>query len=149
MAQLPETISKEDLLKAMNDRFRQWMDMYIDPNVPVSNLYEELCCSIFSGDPESDFPSDDPILKMQVRFCDICDAANLGFTAWDLNERHGDEPVPGYWNAWEDFIDGIGNATFPEMCCYARAWKKKLEQAGHKSDWVDECLDTYEKDWYK
>ena len=87
---------------------------------------------------------EDPVQKMQERFCDICDEADLGFTAWDLNERHGDEPVPGYWLAWDNFIGSIGKFSFPEICCFARTWKKKLEAAGQCFDWVDKCLDVYE-----
>lgn len=87
-----------------------------------------------------------PKEKMQEKFCDIFDEANLGHTAWDMNERHGDEPCPGYWDAWDNFLSQIGEAMGP-VCYAAYKLKMKFIEAGQYGDWVDECIDYYEKNW--
>jgi hypothetical protein len=87
-----------------------------------------------------------PKEKMQEKFCDIFDEANLGFTAWDLNERHGDDPVPGLFDAWDNFLNQIGEAMGP-MCYAAWTLSCKFKQAGYKSDWIDACITYYEENW--
>lgn len=87
-----------------------------------------------------------PKEKMQEKFCDIFDEASLGHTAWDMNERHGDEPCPGYWDAWDNFLHQIGEAMGP-VCYAGYKLKMKFIEAGQYADWVDECIDYYEKNW--
>lgn len=88
----------------------------------------------------------DPVYQMRSKFCEIFDKADLGFTAWDLGERHGDEPVPGYWDAWDNFLHQIGEAMGP-VCYAGYKLKMKFIEAGQYADWVDECIDYYEKNW--
>lgn len=101
-------------------------------------LYEQLNKQLEKGP--------DPVYQMRSKFCEIFDKADLGFTAWDLGERHGDEPVPGYWDAWDNFLHQIGEAM--GLVCYAGyKLKMKFIEAGQYADWVDECIDYYEKNW--
>ena len=87
-----------------------------------------------------------PVEKMQEKFCDFFDAANLGFTAWDMNERHGDDPVPGYFDAWDEFLKSIGGA--PMVVTYTGAkLRRKFSEAGQDYSWIDKCVDYYEANW--
>ena len=87
-----------------------------------------------------------PAGKMYMEWDRIFDEADLGFTAWDMHEQHGDEPVPGYWDAWDNFYHQIGEAMGP-VCYAGYRLKKKFIEAGQYADWVDECIDYYEKNW--
>ena len=87
-----------------------------------------------------------PTGKMRMEWDRIFDEAKLGFTAWDMHEQHGDEPVLGYWDAWDNFYNQIGEAMGP-VCYAAYKLKMKFIEAGQYGDWVDECIDYYEKNW--
>lgn len=87
-----------------------------------------------------------PKEKMQEKFCDIFDEANLGLTAWDMNEHHGDEPVPGFWNAWDNFLQQVGEAMGP-MCYAAWTLSAVFYKAGFKTDWINTCVSYYESNW--
>lgn len=88
----------------------------------------------------------DPKKQMCIAWNYIFDAAKFGFSAWDMHERHGDEPCPGYWDAWDNFYHQIGEAMGP-VCYAGYKLKMKFIEAGQYSDWVDECIDYYEKNW--
>lgn len=91
-------------------------------------------------------PQVNPIQQMQEKFCDIFDGANLGHTAWDMNERHGDEPVPGYFDAWDEFLNSVGGA--PMVVAYKGVkLRDKFRTAGQAYYWIDECVDYYDKNW--
>lgn len=66
---LPETITKEVLLKHAQDRLQQWIKMYADPGLSAQYMYEDMSCSVFSGDPAYDFPDEkqDDIIRYQYR----------------------------------------------------------------------------------
>lgn len=87
-----------------------------------------------------------PACKMRMEWDRIFDEAKLGFTAWDMHEQHGDEPVPEYWDAWDNFYHQIGEAMGP-VCYAGYKLKMKFIEAGQYADWVDECIDYYEKNW--
>lgn len=91
----------------------------------------------------------DPVEQMKKKFCEIFDAANVGkgqFSAWDVDEHHGDEPVPGYWDAWDEFLSSIGGA--PMLVAYAGVkLRRKFEAANQYYGWIDECIDYYEENW--
>lgn len=87
-----------------------------------------------------------PTGQMHMEWDKIFDGAGLGFTAWDLHERHGDEPCPGYWDAWDNFYHQIGEAMGP-VCYAGYKLKMKFIEAGQYADWVDACIDYYEKNW--
>ena len=87
-----------------------------------------------------------PTGKMCMEWDRIFDEAKLGFTAWDMHEQHGDEPVPGYWDAWDNFYHQIGEAMGP-VCYAGHVLKRKFSEAGQYYDWVDECIDYYEEHW--
>lgn len=53
---LPKTITKGGLFEKAQERFAYWARMYGDSNVTVQQLYEDMSCSVFPGDPEYDFP---------------------------------------------------------------------------------------------
>ena len=84
--------------------------------------------------------------KIRLKWDKIFDEAKLGFTYWDMHERHGDEPVPGYFDAWDNFYHQIGEAMGP-VCYAGYKLKMKFIEAGQYADWVDECIDYYEKNW--
>ena len=91
----------------------------------------------------------DPVVEMKKKFWEIFDAANVGkgqFSAWDVDEHHGDEPVPGYFDAWDNFMNQVGEAMGP-ICYAGHILKRKFSEAGQYYGWVDECIDYYEKNW--
>lgn len=53
---LTRPVTKQVLAEAIKKRVELWNKMLKDSEVSVESLYEELCCSIFSGDEEYDFP---------------------------------------------------------------------------------------------
>lgn len=55
---LPEQITKDILFERARERFQSWAKMYGDPNVTAQYMYEDMSCSVFSGDPAYDFPGD-------------------------------------------------------------------------------------------
>ena len=88
----------------------------------------------------------DPVERMREKFYDIFDEAGFSFTFWDMNGRHGDEPVPGFFDAWDNFFAQIGEAMGP--MCYA-AWRLSavFHQAGFNTDWINTCVSYYESNW--
>lgn len=87
-----------------------------------------------------------PTGKMCVEWDRIFDEADLGFSSWDMHERHGDEPVPDYWDAWDNFYHQIGEAMGP-VCYAGYKLKQKFAEADQYNCWVDECIDYYERNW--
>lgn len=87
-----------------------------------------------------------PECKMRMEWDKIFDAADLGFTALDMHEQHGDEPVPGFWDAWDNFLHQIGEAMGP-MCYAAWILSERFKEAGLKTDWINACVSYYEKNW--
>lgn len=53
---LPEAVTKDVLFKQAQERFAYWAKLYGDSNISLQYMYEDMACSIFSGDPEADFP---------------------------------------------------------------------------------------------
>lgn len=53
---LPGQITKDVLFEKAQERFQSWAKMYGDPNVSAQYMYEDMSCSVFSGDPSDDFP---------------------------------------------------------------------------------------------
>lgn len=88
----------------------------------------------------------DPVEQMKEKFYDIFDEADFSFTVWDMNEHHGDEPVPGFFDAWDNFFAQIGEAMGP--MCYA-AWRLSavFHRAGFNTDWINTCVSYYESNW--
>lgn len=54
---LPDTITKDVLLKYAQDMFQQWIKEYADQGLSAQYMYEDMCCSIFSGEVATDFPN--------------------------------------------------------------------------------------------
>lgn len=90
----------------------------------------------------------DPVEQMKEKFYDIFDKQDFSFafTVWDMNEHHGDEPVPGFFDAWDNFFAQIGEAMGP--MCYA-AWRLSavFHRAGFNTDWINTCVSYYESNW--
>lgn len=53
---LPEVVTKDILFERAQERFAYWAKLYGDSNISLQYMYEDMACSIFSGDPEADFP---------------------------------------------------------------------------------------------
>lgn len=53
---LPEAITKDILFEEAQKRFAYWAKLYGDSDISLQYMYEDMACSIFSGDPEADFP---------------------------------------------------------------------------------------------
>lgn len=54
VTKLPETITKEVLLKRAQERFQSWVHMYAT-DATAQQMYEDMSCSCYSGDPNYDF----------------------------------------------------------------------------------------------
>lgn len=52
---LPETVTKELLFLRAQERFAHWAKLYGDSYVSAQYMYEDMACSVFSGDPADDF----------------------------------------------------------------------------------------------
>ena len=83
---------------------------------------------------------------MREKFYDIFNEANLGYTAYYMNEHHGDEPVPGFFDAWDNFFAQIGEAMGP-MCYAAWMLSDVFHKAGLETDWINACVSYYENNW--
>lgn len=53
---IPESITKEVLFRRACDRFLDWQRLFADPKVTAEYMYEDMSCSVFSGNPADDFP---------------------------------------------------------------------------------------------
>ena len=67
---LPEEITKDTLLRYAQDRFQQWIKMYADPGLSAQYMYEDMCCSIFSGEVATDFPNAKPDDTIRYQYRD-------------------------------------------------------------------------------
>lgn len=47
-------LTKEELLNKAQERFSKWIKMYGDANVTAEQLYEDMTCSVFTGDVNYD-----------------------------------------------------------------------------------------------
>ena len=84
---------------------------------------------------------------MQEKFCDIFDEANLGCTAYDMNEHHGSEAMgPMCYAAWDNFLRHIGETMGP-MCYAAWTLSTVFHHAGLNTDWINDCVSYYESNW--
>lgn len=83
---------------------------------------------------------------MREKFCDIFNEAKLGCTAYYMNEHRGDEPVPGFFDAWDNFFAQIGEAMGP-MCYAALTLSDVFHKAGLNTDWINACVSYYENNW--
>jgi len=55
---LPKTVTKDKLFEKAKERFQSCIKMYVDNNISTEHMYEDMSCSYYSGDPESDFPDE-------------------------------------------------------------------------------------------
>ena len=58
ISKLPRTITKLDLFEEAQRRFQEWVDMYADSSTSAQQMYDNMSCSSYSGDPAYDFPDD-------------------------------------------------------------------------------------------
>ncbi len=58
ISHLPKTVTKDVLFEKAELRFRSWAQMYGDPNVTASYMYEDMSASCYCGCPADDFPDD-------------------------------------------------------------------------------------------
>ena len=62
-------LTKEELLNKAQERFNAWIRMYGDSNVTVEQMYEDMTCSIFTGDVNYDkINNDRPVLDKNLSF---------------------------------------------------------------------------------
>ena len=89
----------------------------------------------------------DPVEMMKEKFYDIFDEANLGCTAYDMNEHHGSEAMgPMCYAAWDNFLKHIGETMGP-MCYAAWTLSTAFHHAGFNTDWINDCVSYYESNW--
>lgn len=67
---LPDTITKDMLFKYVQDRFQQWIKIYTDQGLTAQYMYEDMCCSIFSGEVATDFPNAKPDDTIRYQYDD-------------------------------------------------------------------------------
>lgn len=53
---LPKSITKDVLFKRAQERFKDWVRMYDDPNVSATYMYEDMSASCYCGAAKDDFP---------------------------------------------------------------------------------------------
>lgn len=62
-------LTKEELLNKAQERFNAWIRMYGDQNVTAEQMYEDMTCSVFSGDVNYDKITDNkPVLDKDLCF---------------------------------------------------------------------------------
>ena len=62
-------LTKEELLNKAQERFNAWIRMYGDSNVTAEQMYEDMTCSIFTGDVNYDkINNDKPVLNQDLCF---------------------------------------------------------------------------------
>lgn len=62
-------LTKEELLNKAQERFNSWIRMYGDANVTAEQMYEDMSCSVFSGDVNYDkIANDKPVLDLDFCF---------------------------------------------------------------------------------
>ena len=62
-------LTKEELLNKAQERFNAWIRMYGDSNVTAKQMYEDMTCSIFTGDINYDkINNDKPVLDQDLCF---------------------------------------------------------------------------------
>lgn len=62
-------LTKEELLNKAQERFNTWIRMYDDTNVTAEQMYEDMTCSIFTGDANYDkINNDKPVLDRDFCF---------------------------------------------------------------------------------
>ena len=67
--QLAAKLTKEELLNKAQERFNAWIRMYGDSNVTAEQMYEDMTCSIFTGDVNYDkINNDKPVLGQDLCF---------------------------------------------------------------------------------
>lgn len=69
---LPKTVTKDVLFERAELRFRSWAQMYGDPNITASYMYEDMSASCFCGCPADDFPDEikaeqDSVIRYQYK----------------------------------------------------------------------------------
>ena len=69
VTQLAAKLTKEELLNKAQERFNSWIRMYGDANVTAEQMYEDMTCSIFTGDINYDkINNDKPVLDQGLCF---------------------------------------------------------------------------------
>ena len=67
--QLAAKLTKEELLNKAQERFNAWIRMYGDSNVTAEQMYEDMTCSIFTGDANYDkINNSKPVLDQDLHF---------------------------------------------------------------------------------
>lgn len=67
--QLAAKLTKEELLNKAQERFNSWIRMYGDANITAEQMYEDMSCSVFSGDVNYDkIANDKPVLDQDLCF---------------------------------------------------------------------------------
>ena len=62
-------LTKEELLNKAQERFNAWIRMYGDSNVTAEQMYEDMTCSIFTGDVNYDkINNDKPVIGQDLCF---------------------------------------------------------------------------------
>ena len=62
-------LTKEELLNKAQERFNAWIRMYGDQNVTAEQMYEDMTCSVLSGDVNYDkITNDKPVLDQDLCF---------------------------------------------------------------------------------
>lgn len=62
-------LTKEELINKAQERFNTWIRMYGDSNVTAEQMYEDMTCSVFSGDVNYDkITNDKPVLDQGLCF---------------------------------------------------------------------------------
>lgn len=127
-------LTKEELLNKAQERFNTWIRMYGDANVTAEQLYEDMTCSVFTGDVNYDnINNGKPILDLDLCF----KYKGYDFELSACNAISTKEQMLGLTN--ENFRDRLPHGVFTDRyVCWMQGHKDHL---GHTKDYVDDPED--------
>ena len=127
-------LNKEELLNKAEERFNAWIRMYGDSNVTAEQMYEDMTCSIFTGDANYDkINNSKPVLDQGLCF----KYKGYDFELSSCNSITNRDQIVNltYENIKSRFPNGIFSDRY---VCWMQGHKDHL---GHTKDYVDDPED--------
>lgn len=131
-------LTKEELLNKAQERFNSWIRMYGDANVTAEQMYEDMTCSVFTGDVNYDMiNSSKPVLDQDLCF----KYKGYGFKLTDCNNISTKEQMLGLTN--ENFKQRFPHGVFTDRyVCWMYGYKDceghTKEESNDPEDWIPE-----------
>ena len=127
-------LTKEELLNKAQERFNAWLRMYGDANVTAKQMYEDMTCSVVTGDANYDkITNDMPVLNPDLCFS----YRGYKFELSACNNIVNKNQIIGLTG--ENFRERFPHGIFSDRyVCWMRGHKDCL---GHTKDDVDDPED--------